>query len=55
MKNKYVSSPLFYVGGKEKLMSQIACYLPTDIERLIEPFVGDCSCAEGAAAQREDY
>ena len=40
MKNKYVSSPLFYVGGKEKLMSQIACYLPTDIERLIEPFVG---------------
>lgn len=40
MKKKYVSSPLFYVGGKEKLMSQIACYLPTDIERLIEPFVG---------------
>ena len=40
MKKKYVSSPLFYVGGKEKLMPQIACYLPADIERFIEPFVG---------------
>ena len=40
MNNYYLRSPLFYVGGKEKLMPQIACYLPANIKRLIEPFVG---------------
>lgn len=40
MNNYYLRSPLHYVGGKEKLMPQIAYYLPPNIERLIEPFVG---------------
>ena len=40
MNNYYLRSPLHYVGGKEKLMPQIACYLPANIKRLIEPFVG---------------
>ena len=40
MKKHFLRSPLFYVGGKDKLMPQIACYLPANIGRLIEPFVG---------------
>ena len=40
MKTHFLRSPLFYVGGKEKMMPQIACYLPANIQRLIEPFVG---------------
>ena len=40
MKDRIVRSPLFYVGDKRKLMSQIMTHFPKHIERLIEPFVG---------------
>ncbi len=40
MKNGVVRSPLFYVGDKCKLISEIKTHFPNDIGRLIEPFVG---------------
>ena len=40
MKKRIVRSPLFYVGDKRKLMSQLMTYFPNHIDRLIEPFVG---------------
>lgn len=40
MKKRIVRSPLFYVGDKRKLISQIMTYFPNHIDRLIEPFVG---------------
>ena len=40
MKKRIVRAPLFYVGDKRKLMSQIMTYFPNHIDRLIEPFVG---------------
>ena len=33
-------SPLFYVGDKYKLISEIKTYFPQHISRFIEPFVG---------------
>lgn len=52
MNNYYLRSPLHYVGGKEKLMPQIACYLPANIERLIEPFVGGGSVFMNVEAEK---
>lgn len=41
MKNINVNrSPLFYVGDKHKLISEIKTYFPTDIRHFVEPFVG---------------
>lgn len=40
MKNGIARSPLFYVGDKYKLISEIKTHLPAHINRLIEPFVG---------------
>lgn len=40
MKNGIARSPLFYVGDKYKLISEIKTYFPRNINRLIEPFVG---------------
>ncbi len=41
MKNKEIHrSPLFYVGDKYKLISEIKTHFPPTIERFIEPFVG---------------
>lgn len=40
MKEGIVRSPLFYVGDKYKLISEIRSYFPKRIGRLIEPFVG---------------
>ncbi len=39
-KNDIDRSPLFYVGDKHKLIAEIREYLPKDINRFIEPFVG---------------
>lgn len=38
--NKFKRSPLFYVGDKYKLLSEILPKFPHDIDRFIEPFVG---------------
>lgn len=40
MKNGVYRSPLFYVGDKYKLISEIKTHLPQHIGRFIEPFVG---------------
>lgn len=40
MKNGVTRSPLFYVGDKYKLISEIKTHLPQKINRFIEPFVG---------------
>ena len=40
MKNGVYRSPLFYVGDKYKLISEIKTHFPANIGRLIEPFVG---------------
>ena len=40
MKNKFLRSPLFYVGDKYKLLPEITKYFPNDINKFIEPFVG---------------
>ena len=40
MKNNVVRSPLFYVGDKYKLISEIKSHFPNNIQRFVEPFVG---------------
>lgn len=40
MKNEIVRSPLFYVGDKYKLMSEIKAHFPKQIHNFYEPFVG---------------
>lgn len=41
MKKKEVNrSPLFYVGDKYKLITEIKTHFPTDISTFVEPFVG---------------
>ena len=40
MKKEVNRSPLFYVGDKYKLISEIKTYFPQSINRFIEPFVG---------------
>ena len=37
---KSYRSPLFYVGDKRKIISEIKTYFPNNIDRFIEPFVG---------------
>jgi DNA adenine methylase len=39
-KEKINRSPLFYIGDKYKLVSEIKTYFPSTINRFIEPFVG---------------
>lgn len=51
MKNGIVRSPLFYVGDKYKLIHEIKMHFPTDIGRLIEPFVGGGSVFMNVNAQ----
>ena len=40
MENKVYRSPLFYVGDKYKLITEIKKYFPSKINRFIEPFAG---------------
>lgn len=40
MKKGVYRSPLFYVGDKYKLITEIKTHFPANIRRLIEPFVG---------------
>lgn len=40
MKNKFNRSPLFYVGDKFKLISQLKENFPKKIDRFVEPFCG---------------
>ncbi|MFL2139000.1 Dam family site-specific DNA-(adenine-N6)-methyltransferase [Desemzia sp. FAM 23991] len=38
--NKYIKSPLNYVGGKYKLLKQILPFFPTDIDTFVDIFSG---------------
>lgn len=40
MENNYLRSPLFYVGDKYKILSEILPHFPKNINRFIEPFTG---------------
>lgn len=40
MANKFIRSPLFYVGDKYKLLKELKPKFPTKIWRFIEPFTG---------------
>lgn len=52
MKNISVNrSPLFYVGDKYKLISEIKTYFPSDIRHFVEPFVGGGSVYLNVNAQ----
>ena len=51
MKNNVVRSPLFYVGDKYKIISDIKSHFPKDIHRFIEPFVGGGSVFMNVDAQ----
>lgn len=54
MRKKSVNrSPLFYVGDKYKLISEIKTYFPANIRHFIEPFVGGGSVYLNVKAQ--DY
>lgn len=52
MKNTSVNrSPLFYVGDKYKLISEIKTHFPIDIRHFVEPFVGGGSVYLNVDAQ----
>ena len=40
MKENVKRSPLFYVGDKYKLISEIKTHFPNRIDKFVEPFVG---------------
>lgn len=43
MSNKYTASPLNYIGGKYKLLSQILPLFPSEIDTFVDLFCGGCS------------
>lgn len=45
-------SPLFYVGDKYKLVTEIKTHFPTDIKTFVEPFVGGGSVFMNVEAER---
>lgn len=51
MKNNAVRSPLFYVGDKYKIISDIKLHFPQSIHRFVEPFVGGGSVFMNVDAQ----
>jgi DNA adenine methylase len=40
MANKFIRSPLFYVGDKYKILKEILPHFPKNIDRFVEPFAG---------------
>lgn len=43
MKNKYIKSPLNYMGGKYKLLPQLTTLFPKNIDKFIDLFTGGCN------------
>ncbi|MCR4559278.1 MAG: DNA adenine methylase, partial [Bacteroidales bacterium] len=41
--NKFVQSPLNYIGGKYKLLPQILPYFPQKINTFVDLFCGGCN------------
>ncbi|MBU8597340.1 DNA adenine methylase [Alkalihalobacillus clausii] len=51
LKEKYVKSPLNYVGGKHKLLPQILPLFPEKIGTFIDVFAGGCNVAANVDAE----
>lgn len=55
MKNTYVKSPLNYVGGKYKLLSEIIPLFPSDIDTFVDLFGGGANVLINTKAQSYIY
>lgn len=52
MKNNYIKSPLNYVGGKYKLLSQIKPLFPKNINTFVDLFCGGCNVSVNVDADK---
>lgn len=50
--DNFIRSPLFYVGDKHKLISQLKSYFPNNIKTYIEPFCGGGSSFLNISAKK---
>ena len=48
----YVHSPLNYIGGKRKLLSQIIPLFPKNISTFVDLFCGGCNVGINVAAEK---
>ena len=51
-KSKFISSPLNYIGGKYKLLSQILPLFPQNIETFVDLFCGGCNVGINVNAKK---
>ena len=50
--NKFIQSPLNYIGGKYKLLPQILPYFPQKINTFVDLFCGGCNVGINVNAQK---
>ena len=50
--SKFIKSPLNYIGGKYKLLSQIMPLLPTKVDTFVDLFCGGCNVGINADCKR---
>lgn len=50
--NKYIKSPLNYIGGKYKILPQILSYFPENISSFVDLFAGGCNVGINVNANR---
>ena len=46
MKEKYIKSPLNYVGGKYKLLNELVALFPTELNTFVDLFWGGVQCRD---------
>ena len=54
-KDKYISSPLNYTGGKFRLLPQILPLFPSDIDTFVDLFCGGCNVGINVSAKKHIY
>ncbi|EOA2863627.1 Dam family site-specific DNA-(adenine-N6)-methyltransferase [Campylobacter upsaliensis] len=52
LKPSYIKSPLNYIGGKYKILSQILPLFPKKIDTFVDVFCGGCNVAVNVSAKR---
>ena len=52
MMEKYIKSPMNYMGGKYKLLNQILPLFPKDINTFVDLFTGGCNVAVNVSANK---
>lgn len=52
LQQSFVKSPLNYIGGKYKLLSQIVPYFPKNINTFVDLFAGGCNVAVNCKANK---